>query len=119
MYAKSTAREARPVHRVPLRECARVQEAWQVLPPLHLYGSFGRRTFPTTTTALGQTVVECCVAILWQKRAAQLRRLRYRPRHQGSRLIVHAHAAYTRQVQLSRMQTSQKHGNWILRRTSP
>lgn len=46
MYAKSTAREARPVHRVPLRECARVQEAWQVLPPLHLYGSFGRRTFP-------------------------------------------------------------------------
>ena len=33
MYAKSTAREARPVHRVPLRECARVQEAWQVLPP--------------------------------------------------------------------------------------
>ena len=73
----------------------------------------------TTTTAQAQTVVECCATILWQKRAAQLRRLRYRPRHQGSRLIVHAHAAYTRQVQLSRVQTSQKHGNWILRRTSP
>ena len=119
MYAKSTAREARPVHRVPLRECARVQEAWQVLPSSTCMAASDGEPFPTTTTALGQTVVECCVAILWQKRAAQLRRLRYRPRHQGSRLIVHAHAAYTRQVQLSRVQTSQKHGNWILRRTSP
>lgn len=118
MYAKSTAREARPVHRVPLRVC---ESARGLAGPalLHLYGSFGRRTFPTTTTALGQTVVECCVAIVWQKRAVQLRPLRYRPRHQGSRLIAHAHAAYTRQVQLSRMQTSQKHGNWMLRRTSP
>lgn len=86
---------------------------------LHLYGSVGRRTFPTTTTAQAQTVVECCATILWQKRAVQQRPLRYRPRRPGSRLIVPVHAAYTKQIQPPRMQTSQKDGNLLHRRTSP